>query len=83
MAAKAKAHIYRVPKTHAVAKSMKPGDMMTARMKMMDPDEASEGDEGTMPMQEEAAEPYVAPAPKKAKAATPAELVKQRRMAKA
>lgn len=42
---------------------MKPGEVMHTRMKMMDPDEASEGDEGTYPMQEESAELAKAEAP--------------------
>jgi hypothetical protein len=83
MAAKPKAHVYRIPKSHAVAKGMKSGDRMTARMRMMDPDEASEGDEGTMPMEEESAEMYAATPAAKAKAKTPAELLRQRRQAKA
>ena len=62
---------------------MKPGDRMMARLRMMDADEGSEGDEGTMPMEEEMAELHAEPAPKKPKAKTPAELVKQRREAKA
>ena len=82
MATKTKPNIYRVSKSHAVASTMKPGQRMTARMRMLDPDEASEGDEGTLPMEEEMAELHAEPAPKKAKARTPAELVKQRRMAK-
>jgi len=81
--AKEKPHVYRVSKKHAIASGMKPGDRMTARMRMLDPDESSEGDEGTHPMEEEMAERYTEPARPKAKAKTPAELVRMRREAKA
>lgn len=74
--------VYRLPKDHAIASKMKPGERMMSRMRKLDPDEESEGDEGTMPMEEEMAEMHKeAPAPKK-KARTPAELVKMRREAK-
>lgn len=56
-----KAHIYRIPKSHPLVATMKPGQSMNARMKMLDPDEASEGDEGTMPMEEEMAELHKPP----------------------
>lgn len=80
MAEKSKAHIYRVSKSHAIAGKMKPGERMSVRMRMMDPDD--DGD--THPMEEESAEPYTEQPTRvgKPKARTPAELLRQRRMAK-
>lgn len=79
MATKAKPHIYRIPKSHPVVSTLKPGQSMNARMKLMDPDEASEGEEGTMPMEEESAES--APAPVVArKKIDPMQAIKAKRM---
>lgn len=76
--ATAKPHVYRVPKTHAVASKLKAGEMMTAHMKMMPPDEGA-ADDADYAMEEQEAMPHApAPAPKK-KAKSPAEAVRMKR----
>ena len=82
MSEKAKPYQIRVPKDHPVASKMKPGDVMRMHAKMMDPDAASEGEEGTYPMEEESSELHTPtkPAPAaKPKAKGPIEYLRQKR----
>lgn len=78
--AKAK-HVYRVARDHHVASGMKPGERMSVRMRMLDPEEGAE-DHG---FEEESAEVHREPPPPSAPARKPktaAELIKQRRAVK-